>query len=161
MNKTFRTALLAAALLSLVACNSDDETANDLPKGQWLSAGTETDEEGLVTTNYACFGNDGITHSVELEDDAGDLYLAWTLGSYSVSGSELSVNFTEKVDYSGSVLPADLTKLPSESMGEDIDSFTAQYSTTGDKLTLEFMGMSTTMAPVATVPAYMAGISCK
>lgn len=161
MNKTFRIALLAAALISLVACNSDEETANDLPKGQWFSAGSETDPDGMVNTSYVCFANNGVSHSVNLEAETLHYEANWSRGPYSVSGSKLSVSYTEKIEYSGSVMTSDLSKGEMEPMGDDEVFFTAEYAVAGDTLTVTFKSFETKMLPVAKVPAYMAGISCK
>lgn len=161
VNKVVRTALLSAALIPLVACNSDDESANDLPTGKWLSAPSETDEDGLVTTSYLCFSSDGKAYDVELEDDDGEYYIRLYHGTYSVSGTTVSINNTDKTKYVGTELPTDLSTLPVESMGDDTFAYSASFAVDGDKVTLSLMGVSVEKTPVATVPAYMAGISCK
>lgn len=48
-----------------------------------------------------------------------------------------------------------------ESMGDDNFAYSASFAVDGDKVTFSLMGVSAEKTPVAKVPAYMAGISCK
>lgn len=159
-------ALSLLFLLTLVGCDTATSSGNALsegefPTGKWFAKPESVDKYGYLINEYNCFDSQGKAHMVWHETD-GEYYDAeWQQGTYVISGSSISIDYTDKVDYSGERDLKTFVGLESESMGDDEYGFTANYSVGTNTLTLSLGTMSEVLYLASSLPDYVQSVTCK
>lgn len=161
--------ILALALFSLsflVGCDTATSNGNVLsdgsfPTGKWYAKPESEDEDGYLINEFYCFDSQGKTHMVWHETDGENYDASWHQGSYVISGSSISIDYTDKVEYSGESDLKTFEGLESESMGDDEFGFTANYSVGTNTLTLSLGNLSEVLYLASSLPDYVQSVACK